>query len=163
MKKPRAVNNRHKALQQFLKSRRAIEVADLYAAGKTQMQIAKMLGVSQTAVFENLRALREQWRARAGETIAVWREQEIAYTTKMRLDAEVLWRRTNNPTIGGLVIQWSRRLDALMGLEAPKKYEKTDTKTWLEGIEQDKIEKSEVLTEANKIVADELARLKNAG
>ena len=47
----------------------------------------------------------------------------------------------------------------LMGLEAPKKVEHTDTKTWLEGIEADKIEKSEVLTEANKIVAQELEKL----
>lgn len=150
----RPVSNRFNAFQQFNKARKMIETADLYAAGKTQAQIAEIQGRSQTAVFGDLRQMREDWRAKANETIAEWREQEIAYTTQKRLEAEVQFKRTNNPKLGELMVKWSHRLDVLMGLESPRKIEQTDTKTWLEYIKEEGLNKIEVLEEAERIIKD---------
>ncbi len=109
-----------------------IETADLYAAGKTQAQIAEIQKRSQTSVFDDLRQMKNDWREKAGETIAAWREQEIAYTTQKRLDAEVQYKRTNNFHFGELMVKWSHRLDLLLGIEAPKKFENWTEKSWEE-------------------------------
>ena len=60
------------------------KVAELYLQSRTQVAIGRELGISQTTVCQDLRAIREQWRDSGVRDFDAAREREL-----QKLDLDV--------------------------------------------------------------------------
>ena len=73
------------------------QVAELYLKGSSQMQIARQLGVSQSTVSTDLKAIRREWRDSRirdfDEAVAV----ELRKLDNLEREAWLAWERTQQP------------------------------------------------------------------
>jgi uncharacterized protein YerC len=58
--------------------KRRSEVSKLYLAGKTQMEISEVFGVTQACISKDLRAIQDQWQADALMTFDKIKQRELA-------------------------------------------------------------------------------------
>lgn len=117
-------------VQRVARDQRAPKIVELYLNGKTQDEIATELGISQAAVSDQLKRIREGWRESAHKQIGDWVTDEIAMCFKQRATNLELFSRTNNPKYDERAFAWSARIDNLIGLNSPVKTADWTSKDW---------------------------------
>jgi hypothetical protein len=85
-------NGPARTLEEKLRDRAAI--ADLYERGWPQWRIAEKVGLVQSTVCEDLRALRAEYRKAAGEKIGELIGRELAKLDRLEREAWRGWRRS---------------------------------------------------------------------
>jgi hypothetical protein len=87
------ISRRHRiALDQ-----RRERVADMYLSGMTQAAIGQEVGVRQCTISQDLKAIREQWRASAIRDFDLAREVELKKLDRMEREAWAAWERSKQP------------------------------------------------------------------
>jgi hypothetical protein len=118
--------------------------------------------IAYPTVAKTINELQRRWREERDDDVSRWRDEELQYA----LDARAYARKEfmNNPkhpiSYGRLEGEWTLRIAALMGLDAPKKIDTSTTdKSWREmlseyakkeGISEDEAKKR-LLNEVNDI------------
>lgn len=133
-------------------AKRRVQVADLYHAGKTQMEIAALVGVKQATVYRDLVALRKLWHQEAAREIGEWVDQELQFAREQRTSVLLQWRKTQNPRYGDLVLRWSERIARILGIDAPAKSEDWTDRDWQEYVREKGLNTDDVIAEAEQII-----------
>ena len=86
-------------------ARRRQQVAELYVKGWFQTAIAEELGVSQTTVCHDLKAIRKQWRESSIRDFDAARERELCKLDLLEREAWAAWQRSQEPAESTKVTQ----------------------------------------------------------
>lgn len=73
---------------------RAAQVAQLYLQGKTQHEIAQIVGVQQPRVCKDLKLIREEWRAARVADFDEAKDRELARIDHIEREAWAAWGRS---------------------------------------------------------------------
>jgi len=73
---------------------RQAQASGLYIHGKTHAEIAESMGVHRSVISRDLKALREEWRAKAQEHTDVWIAEELARLAAVEAEAWAAWKRS---------------------------------------------------------------------
>jgi hypothetical protein len=82
---------------------RRLKVADLYLKGWTQEMIAKETGVAQPTTCEDLRRIREQWRASTVRDFDQSREIQLQKIDLLERESWAAWTRFQQPVQSAVV------------------------------------------------------------
>ena len=114
---------------QLIRDRRRI--ADLYLRGWLQVDIAAEVGLSQSTVCQDLKALHKQWVASALVDIDIAKSKELAKIDVLERENWDAWQRscegaktkTGNPRFLQGIERCIERRCKILGLDAPRKQE----------------------------------------
>ena len=73
------------------------DVALRYLKGDTQHEIAQAVGVNQSTISRDLKALREEWLAAAVEAVAQAKGRELARIDALEREYWAAWQRSMEP------------------------------------------------------------------
>jgi hypothetical protein len=76
-----------------LMERRA-RVSELYLQCQTMAEIGRQIGVSANTIYHDICWAREQWRARAADTIEIHKQRELARIDNLEVEAWRGWKRS---------------------------------------------------------------------
>ena len=80
-------------------------VGELYLQSHMQTEIAEELGISQTTVSHDLKAIRKLWRESSVRDFDVVQEQELRKLDLLEREAWAAWRRSQQPAESTKVVQ----------------------------------------------------------
>jgi predicted transcriptional regulator len=72
-------------------------VAELHFDGMTQLEIAAEVGVSRARVWQDLEAIKEDWRSEAALSFGDRQAKEVAKVDRYEREAVAAWRRSQLP------------------------------------------------------------------
>jgi len=76
---------------------RRMRVAEMYLAGKWQVEIAKELGVTQPCISQDLTVLRRLWLQSSLVSIDQARSRELAKLDRLEMECWKAWDESKNP------------------------------------------------------------------
>jgi len=141
--------------QRMESEERRVQVARLYAKGKTQAEIAETVGVSQSQVCHDLKMVRRHWRESTIRDFDALRDEQLAKIDEAERRAWEVFERSQEDAVKtrrevgedgdfgsgymervgqagdvrslDLVLKCVERRCKLLGLDAPQKVAQTDT------------------------------------
>lgn len=69
----------------------------MYLSGRTQADIGRELGVDQSTVSNDLKAVRQTWEERALADYDRWLSEELAKIDRIEAEANAAWERSQKP------------------------------------------------------------------
>ena len=117
------------------------QVMQLIAGHLTQEEIAKRIGVSQTTVCFDIKAMREEWKQRFATDFDEFRERETAGMEQLENELLAKWRETDDPRYVAEITKLKDRKHRLVGLNKPDKIAPTtpDGEDPWEGVADDQL------------------------
>lgn len=97
-----------------------VQVAKMYLEGKTQQQIADALGIDQSTVSRDLKAIYKNWQSAAVEDIAKLRGVQLARYNMLYREVFSVWETKKSPAHMKRIIEILAAINKLLGLDQPE-------------------------------------------
>jgi len=89
--------------QRFARAERRHKVSELYLQAWSQSAIAHELGVTQSTVSSDIRAVQDQWKASGIRNFDLIRELELRKLDRLEREAWAAWERSQKPVQSAVV------------------------------------------------------------